>query len=114
MTITDSCSINAATLDFGSSAGTSLVTAAVTASTTVSVVCTSGSAYSIGMGQGSNYSSGNRLASGGNYIPCGLYLDGAWTQSWSTTSASNSCSGGANTRYLGTGSGSAQSVKYLL
>jgi spore coat protein U-like protein len=110
MTITGGCTINAATLDFGSSAGTALLAAAVTGSTTVSVVCTSGSPFSIGMGQGSNYSSGNRLASAGNYIPYGLYLDGAWTQPWSTTNASNSCSGGANTCYLGTGTGSAQSV----
>jgi spore coat protein U-like protein len=110
LTITGSCTINAATLAFPSTAGTSLLSSAVTASTTVSVTCTNGSAYSIGMGQGSNYSSGNRMASGGNFIPYGLFLDAAWTQAWSTTTANNSCTGGANTCYLGTGNGSAQSV----
>ena len=110
LTVTAACTINVATLAFPSTAGTSLTSTPVTASTTVSVTCTAGSAYSIGMGQGSNYSSGNRMASGGNYIPYGLYLDAAWTQAWSTTNASNSCSGGANTCYLGTGNGSAQSV----
>lgn len=110
LTITGACTINAATLAFPSTAGTSLLSTAVTASTTVSVTCTNGSAYSVGMGQGANYSGGNRMASGGNYIPYGLYLDAAWTQAWSTTTLNNSCSGGANTCSLGTGNGLAQSI----
>jgi len=110
MTITASCAINAATLTFPSTAGTSLTSAAVTANTTVSVTCTNGSPYSIGMGQGNNYSGGsNRMVSSGNYLPYGLYVDSGYTHPW-TTGASNSSCTVANDCYLGTGTGSAQSV----
>jgi len=109
ITITASCMINAATLTFPSTPGTSLLTTAVTGSTTVSVTCTSGSPYSIGMGQGANYSSSNRMASSGNYIPYGLYVDSGYTHPW-TTGATNSTCTTTNECYLGTGSGSAQSV----
>lgn len=110
LTVTASCTINTATLNFGSVAGTSLPTAAVTGSTTVSVTCTNGSPYSIGMGQGLNYLSTNRMVSSGNYIGYGLYLNSTYTEPWSTTTSNNSCSGGTNTCYLGTGNGTAQSV----
>ena len=108
--ITASCTINGATLTFPSTPGTSLLTTAVTGSTTVSVTCTSGSPYSIGMSQGANYSGGsNRMASGGNYIPYGLYVNSALTYPW-TTGASNSSCTTTNDCYLGTGTGSAQSI----
>jgi spore coat protein U-like protein len=111
LTVTAACTINATTLAFGSTDGISLTTIAVTASTTVSVTCTSGSPFTIGMGQGSNYGSGNRnMASGGNLIPYGLYTDPAWTDAWTTTTENNGCSGPANSCYVGTGTGSAQSV----
>lgn len=110
LTVTASCTINAATLNFGSVAGTTLLTTASTANTTVSVTCSNGSPYSIGMGQGANYSAGNRMVAAGNFIPYGLFLNATFTQPWSTTTANNSCTGGANTCYLGTGNGTAQSV----
>jgi len=109
MTVTASCTINTATLTFPSTAGTALTSAAVTANTTVSVTCTSSSPYAIGMGQGNNYASGNRMASGGSYLPYGLYVDSGYTYPW-TTAASNSSCTTANDCYLGTGTGSAQSV----
>ena len=62
------------------------------------------------MDNGANYSVTRRMVSSGNYIGYGLYLDAGYTQPWSTTTANNSCSGGANTCYLGTGNGAAQSV----
>ena len=110
ITITASCTINAATLTFPSTPGTNLLSAAVTGSTNVLVTCTSGSPYSIGMGQGANYSSGsNRMASSGNYIPYGLYVNSSYTYPW-TTGASNSSCTTTNDCYLGTGTGSAQSI----
>src|ERR1700722_7469861 len=54
MTVTASCTINTATLTFPSTPGTTLLTSAVDASTTVSVTCTNGSPYSIGMDSGQN------------------------------------------------------------
>jgi spore coat protein U-like protein len=110
ITITASCTINASTLTFPATAGTALTGAAVTGSTTVSVTCTNTSPYSIGMGQGANYSGGsNRMASGGNFLPYTLYVDAAYTHPW-TTGATNSTCTTANQCYLGTGSGSAQSI----
>lgn len=110
ITITASCTINAATLTFASTAGTSLTSTAVTGNTTVSVNCTNTSPYAIGMGQGSNFSGGsNRMASGGNFLPYGLYVNSGLTNPW-TTAASNSTCTTTNDCYLGTGSGAAQSI----
>jgi spore coat protein U-like protein len=108
--ITASCTINAATLDFGSNAGTTLVSANVDAATTVSVTCTNGSPYSIGMDNGANVSgSQRRMKNGANFLNYNLYVDSGRTNAW-TTAASNSTCTSANSCFLGTGSGSAQSV----
>lgn len=108
--ITAACTINAATLDFGSNAGTALVSANVDAATTVSVTCTNGSPYSIGMDNGANVSgSQRRMKSGANYLNYNLYVDAGRINAW-TTAASNSTCTTANSCYLGTGNGSAQSV----
>ncbi len=108
--ITASCSINAATLTFPPTAGTSLVSTAVSASTTVSVTCTSGSPYSIAMDNGAN-ASGNqrRMISGSNLLNYGLYVDAAHAFPWSTATSSTSCTVSGDC-YLGTGNGAAQSV----
>jgi len=110
ITITASCTVNAATLTFPSTPGTSLTAAAVTGSTTMQVNCTNTSPYSIGMGQGANYSGGsNRMTSSGNYLPYGLFVDAAFTHPWTTGATNSSCTT-ANDCYLGTGNGSAQTV----
>jgi spore coat protein U-like protein len=110
ITITASCTVNAATLTFSSTPGTSLTTTAVPGSTTMQVSCTNSSPYSIGMGQGSNYSGGsNRMVSSGNYLPYVLYVDSALTHPW-TAGATNSSCATANQCYLGTGNGSQQSI----
>jgi spore coat protein U-like protein len=110
MTVTASCTINAATLTFPSVAGTSLTSTPATGNTTLSVTCTNGSPYAIGMGQGLNFLGGlNRMVSSGNFLPYGLYLDAAYTQPWTTAADNNSCTI-VNGCYLGTGSGSAQTV----
>ena len=110
MTITAACTINAATLDFGSNAGTILVASNVDASTTVSVTCTNGSPYSIGMDNGLNVSgSQRRMKSGSNFINYNLYTDAGRTNAWTTASSSTTCAT-TNSCALGTGNGSAQSV----
>ena len=110
ITITASCSINAATLTFPSTAGTALLTAAVQASTTVSVTCTNGSPYAIGMGNGLN-ASGNqrRMINGASYLPYNLYTDSGYLDAWTTASSSTTCTT-SNSCALGAGTGSAQSV----
>ena len=110
ITITASCTVNATTLDFGSNAGTILVSSAITGSTTVSVTCTNGSPYSIGMDNGANVSgSQRRMKSGTNFLNYNLFTDAARLNAW-TTAASNSTCTTANSCSLGTGTGSAQSV----
>ncbi len=111
ITITASCTINAATLDFGASVpGTTLVSANVDAATTVSVTCTNGSPYSIGMDNGANFSGTRRMKQGTtNFLSYGLYIDAGRTNAWTTAASSSACTT-TNSCFLGTGSGSAQSV----
>jgi spore coat protein U-like protein len=110
ITITASCTVNAATLTFTSTPGTSLTAAAVTGNSTMTVNCTNTSPYSIGIGQGSNYSGGsNRMVSGSNFLPYGLYVDSGYTHPW-TAGATNSTCATANDCYLGTGNGGQQTI----
>jgi spore coat protein U-like protein len=110
ITITASCTINATTLDFGSNPGTTLISSAVNGSTTVSVTCTNGSPYSIAMDNGANVSgTQRRMKNGANFLNYNLYLDALHTNAWTTATNSTTCTT-ANSCYLGTGSGAAQSV----
>lgn len=108
--ITASCTINSATLIFPSTAGTSLIATAVNGSSSVSVTCTNGSPYSIAMDNGSNASSGQRrMISGSNFLNYDLYVDAAHTAPWLTATSNSACTTTGQC-YLGTGSGSAQSI----
>ncbi len=110
VTIIASCTVAASTLNFGSAvAGTSL-TSVLQTTGSVFVTCTNGSPYAIGMGQGLNYSTTNRMVYGGtNYISYGLYTDSGFSHAW-TTAASNSTCTSANSCVIGTGTGSAIST----
>jgi spore coat protein U-like protein len=112
ITITASCTISAtATLAFGSVTGASLATTDPTSNTAISVTCTSGSPYAIGMGLGAN-ASGNqrRMTSGGsNYLNYGLYQSTGTTQPWTTATNSTTCTT-AGDCVLGSGTGSASAV----
>lgn len=110
MTITATCSIGASAVTFASTSGTSLVSAQVTQTGTISVTCSNANAYSIGLDNGQNVSvSQRRMANGANFIPYNLYLDAGHTQPW-TTAATNTACTSANSCYLGTGTGSAQTI----
>jgi spore coat protein U-like protein len=111
ITITASCTINAATLDFGpNNPGTTLIAANIDAISTVSVTCTSGSPYSIGMDNGANASgTQRRMKTGANFLNYNLYVDAGRTNAWTTASTNIACTT-ANSCALGTGNGSAQSV----
>lgn len=110
MTITASCTISVATLNFGTVPGTAVASAATNASANISVTCTSGSPYSIGMDNGANASgSQRRMKSGSNFLNYNLYVDSGLTNAWTTASSSSTCSS-ANSCYLGTGNGAAQTV----
>lgn len=112
VTITASCTIGTASLNFGNSvSGGSLLSSALPGSTTVSATCTSGTPYSIGMDNGANASAAQRRMSNGSgaYLAYDLYTDSGRTAAWTTATSSAACAS-SNSCYLGTGNGTAQSV----
>ena len=113
ITVTASCSINAATLTFPSTASDVLAAGAVDGATTVSVTCTNQSPYAIGMGLGANANGTQRRVNNGSgvYLDYNLYTNAGRTNLWSTeVPASPTSCPTANTCFLGTGTGAAQSV----
>jgi spore coat protein U-like protein len=108
LTVTATCSVNAATLNFGS---TGLLASPITASTSLSVTCTNSTPYSVGLDNGANFSTTRRMKLGAtaNFIPYGLFTDAGLTNAWTTASSSTACTS-TNSCALGTGNGSAQSI----
>jgi spore coat protein U-like protein len=109
-TATTNCTVSVSTLNFGSA---SLLTSNADATSTVTVQCTNTTPYSIGVGNGTNVSGSQRrlrLGSTTSYLNYGLYTDSGRTAAWTTTTSATSCTSGSSTCYLGTGTGSNQSV----
>ena len=106
--VTDTCTGNIATLDFGS---TGLLATLIDASTTLSVTCTNTTPYSVGLDNGASFSTTRRMKQGAtaNYIGYGLYTDSGRTNAWTTASSSTTCTT-TNSCSLGTGNGAAQSI----
>jgi spore coat protein U domain-containing protein, fimbrial subunit CupE1/2/3/6 len=81
-TVIGLCTIDHSALAFGNYDSS----AAVTAQADITVHCTTGSSYWIGLGLGSNASGTTRqMASAGNLLPYELYRDAGFTQVWSNT-----------------------------
>ncbi|WP_250528432.1 spore coat U domain-containing protein [Caballeronia sp. GAWG2-1] len=105
LTIQADCDITANPLDFGS---TGIIHANIDQTTTVNVTCTKGTAYNIGLDQGSISGSAvatRLLGSTGSPTPTvnfGLYRDSARTQNWGQTIGTDTLSG--------TGTGSSQAL----
>lgn len=98
-TVSVSCTVSAATLNFGSysSLGT-----AVDAASTVSVTCSSGSAYTVGLSAGNGSGAtvaARKMTSGGNTVTYSLYRDSGRSQVWGTATGTDTAGG--------TGTGSA-------
>jgi len=78
LTITSGCTIDAATLDFGTRAG-GTGSIALPGQTPLSVTCTSGTAYQVGFGNGANYTTTRRMADGsGNFFEYELYTNNTY------------------------------------
>jgi spore coat protein U-like protein len=109
-TVITNCNVQSGALVFPSS---SILSANVSASGSVSVQCTNTTPYSVSLGSG-NYASGSQRrmysAATGAYVSYNLYTDSGYSDAWSTTTSATSCSNGAGTCYLGTGTGAYQSV----
>lgn len=74
---------------------------AATAQTSLSITCSTGTAYQVGLSNGSNYNAGRYLKSGANSIGYGLYQ---------TSDSSTPWGNAVPNLYQGTGSGTAQAV----
>lgn len=109
-TISANANVSATTLNFGS---TSSLAANVDSTATISVQATNTTPYSIGVGNGTNASGSQRrvrLGATSNFLNYNLYTDAARSQAWTTSTSASSCSGGAGTCVLGTGTGSTQNT----
>jgi spore coat protein U-like protein len=99
-TIVKDCTVSATNLPFGNYTG-----AVKTATTRVSVTCTSGTAYTVGLSAGLATGATvttRQMQNGSTLLNYGLFTDSGHTTNWGNTSATNWVSG--------TGSGSAQAI----
>ncbi len=85
LTITATCDIHTVAptdVDFGSVAST----AANVASTggVLTVKCTNGTPYTIGLGNGQNFTTTRQMKNGTNFVPYALYRDAAFANAWGT------------------------------
>ena len=98
-TVVASCSLAATTLDFGNYTGAQL-----DATSTITVTCTSTTAYNIGLNHGLHGGVGTSFLQGANAatVKYLLYRDAARTQEWSVTIGTNTVAG--------TGTGTAQAL----
>jgi spore coat protein U-like protein len=97
-------------MNFGS---TSVLSSNIDSTATITVQATNTTPYSIGLGNGANASGSQRrvrLGATSNFINYNLYTNAGRSQAWTTTTQTASCTGGAGTCVLGTGTGSAQNV----
>ncbi len=99
-TVVANCAINTQNLAFGT---TSALVGNRDQTSTMSVTCTNAAPWSVGLGNGSNFSGTRRmrLASTSSYVGYGLYRDAARSQTWSS---------GAGNESTGTGTGGSQSL----
>jgi spore coat protein U-like protein len=103
LTIQADCAITANPLDFGT---TGLITSNIDQTTTLSLTCSSGTAYNVGLDAGTV--SGSAIAarklggSGSNTVNFALYRDSARSLNWGNTVGTDTLSG--------TGTGAAQAI----
>jgi spore coat protein U-like protein len=92
------CSVAAATLNFGSHG---VLSANVDASSTLTATCSSTTAYTIALGGNAGATDPSKMSKVSEQITYGLYRDSAHAQTWGSTTGTNTASG--------TGSGLGQS-----
>lgn len=94
------CTASASDMAFNGYNGT----ASVPANSTISVTCTNGTQYQVGLSGGaSNNVNGRTLKNGSNTLAYGLYRDAAFTKNWGNTP-------GTDTPDAVTGNGTAQAM----
>lgn len=94
LVINNDCIINAPNISFGTAP---LVSAFSPVTQTISVQCTKGTSYTVGLSDGSNASSGQRrMANGSNYISYEIYQGSGGTTRWGSTAGQTRSSGSAD------------------
>ncbi len=105
LTVTNDCQIVTPNINFGSAP---VVSAFATVSQSLSVSCTKGSAYSVGLSDGQNVLSGRRRmkSAANNYLAYDIYK-GAGTVRWGASGSARRASADADVNPgIGTGTGS--------
>lgn len=105
ITVMAACSINAAAptdVDFGNAISTA--TNVSSSGGVLTVNCTNGSTYNIGLDNGQNYNATTRRmkATGSNYVSYGLFQDAGHTTAWGATIGTDTKAGtgtGTNQTY---------------
>ncbi len=108
-TVITACSVTASTLNFGSTP--SFITSNIDATATISALCSNTTPYSIGLNNGVNANGSQRrmqLGATGNYLSYNLYTNSGYSQAWSTTTSTTSCTAGVGSCDYGTGTGANQ------
>ncbi|MBN1379587.1 MAG: spore coat U domain-containing protein [Gammaproteobacteria bacterium] len=98
-TVIDSCSVSAATLAFGNIDPIVLASTATDATTTVTVTCSNGTTYDVGLdaGTGSGANTTTRvLTSGANTMNYQMFSDGGRTTNWGDTVSTDTVAGTGN------------------
>jgi len=109
-TVVANATVSTSTLDFGS---TSTLSSNIDSTAAITVTASNTTPYSIGLGNGANVSGSQRRARLGatsNFINYNLYTDSAHSHAWTTTTSASSCTGGASTCVLATGTGVSQNT----
>jgi len=110
MTITAACTVGTSSMPFGSLPGTTVATTATLVNGSISVTCSTGTVYEIGLDVGANYTGSQRRMINGttNYILYNLYVSSGTSNPWTTATGATSCTTAGDCD-SGTGNGSAQS-----
>lgn len=110
LSVAPSCTILAggSVINFGTR---SFISTNLNASTAIAVQCTNTTPWSVGLDNGQNSNGAQRrMASGSYYLNYSLFTDNARTLPFLTSSSAVSCTGGAGTCILGTGTGAYQFI----
>jgi len=92
-----SCSISSSNMTFSSI--TTGTTSNSDATSSLTVNCSSGTPYTISLGNGSNYMNVRRMAWGGSYLNYLLYQDSARTTEWNGTITKAATGSGSDQLY---------------
>lgn len=107
-TVTSACTVSGTTLNFGSSIDPLAAATPLDATSTLSVLCTNTTPYTVALNAGANAGGASNFASrtmksGANSLGYQLYLDSGRSSVWGDGTASSSTS-------AGTGTGSTQTL----